>query len=283
MVAYRFCRPDDNPTLARAVNECFDVHFPESPPLTLERFQREIRELDVWPSNSMIATEGGTPVSVSIATKRPEEVLVLRIGTHPDFLRRGHAAHLLNSLGQKLGVLGPERLISEVPRQAGGACRLFENAGFVCEAGLFDWELAELPEPLGKFDLLIPVTVEDLTGSGIRLETPGACWERQARSLENRRERLKGWALAAADRLEGCCLYEVGDVRLRIMHLQSAFTERAEVWLRLLIRALSGEGKPLLIPRVRETEPLAFCLPRLGFQRSTPYNLYSRTIDVSEN
>ncbi len=283
MVAYRFCRPDDNPLLVRAVNECYDVYFPESPPLTLEQFQLDIRELDVWPSNSMIATEAGKPVSVSIATKRPEEVLVFRIGTHPDFLRQGHAGHLLNSLGQKLGVLGPERLISEIPQDSEAACRLFENSGFVREAELFDWVLAELPEPLQNPESLIPVTVRDLTESGIRLETPDACWERQARSLDNRRERLRGWALAAAESLAGCCLYEVDADVLRILHLRSSLVEREEVCYRLLIRALAAEGKPLLIPRVRESEPCAASLPNLGFRRATPYNLYSRTIEVSEN
>ena len=56
MPSYRFCRPDDIPYLVRAVNECWDVHFPEAPRMTVDRYREEMRTLDVWPSNSLVAS-----------------------------------------------------------------------------------------------------------------------------------------------------------------------------------------------------------------------------------
>ncbi|MEE8586660.1 MAG: GNAT family N-acetyltransferase, partial [Acidobacteriota bacterium] len=110
MPSYRFCRPDDMPRLVQAINECYNAHFPGNPPLTLDNFQREVRELNVWPSNCMIAWRGEEPIAVSIATKREREVLVQRVGVRPGHQRQGHGLHLVTSLSQKLAVLGPSRL-----------------------------------------------------------------------------------------------------------------------------------------------------------------------------
>ena len=134
MSSYRFCRPDDIEYLVRAVHECWDVHFPDAEPMTVERFRDEMKFLDVWPSNCLVASTDGGPVAVLIGTKRTFEVAVLRLGVHPGHQRQGHGLHLLTSLSQKLAVLGPERLVAEVPRSRPGAVELFAAAGYVREA-----------------------------------------------------------------------------------------------------------------------------------------------------
>jgi ribosomal protein S18 acetylase RimI-like enzyme len=130
MVAYRFCRPDDIPMLVTAVNRCYDVHFPAAAPLTVDRFRREMREDRLWPSNCMVATAGDEPVAVVLGTKAPEEVRVQRIGVAPGHQRRGYGRHLLESLGSKLAVLGPPRLVAEVPADLDGAMAFFAALGW---------------------------------------------------------------------------------------------------------------------------------------------------------
>jgi len=130
MVAYRFCRPDDIPMLVAAVNRCYDVHFPAAAPLSVDGFRREMREERLWPSNCMVATAGDEPVAVVLGTKAPEEVQVRRIGVAPGHQRRGHARHLLESLGSKLAVLGPPRLVAEVPAELAEARAFFAALGW---------------------------------------------------------------------------------------------------------------------------------------------------------
>src|SRR6185436_14059565 len=130
MVAYRFCRPDDIPMLVAAVNRCYDVHFPAATPLTVDGFRREMREERLWPSNCIVATAGDDPVAVVLGTKAPEEVHVRRIGVAPGHQRRGHGQHLLESLGSKLAVLGPPRLVAEVPAILAEARAFFAALGW---------------------------------------------------------------------------------------------------------------------------------------------------------
>jgi len=130
VVAYRFCRPDDIPLLVSAVNRCFDVHFPAAAPLTVDGFRREVREERLWPSNCMVATAGDEPVAVVLGTKAPQEVHVRRIGVAPGHQRRGHGRHLLESLGSKLAVLGPPRLVAEVPAMLTEARAFFAALGW---------------------------------------------------------------------------------------------------------------------------------------------------------
>ncbi len=130
MVAYRFCRPDDIPLLVSAVNRCYDVHFPGEAPLTVDGFRREVREERLWPSNCMVATAGDEPVAVVLGTKTPHEVHVRRIGVAPGHQRRGHGRHLLESLGSKLAVLGPPRLVAEVPAVLAEARAFFAALGW---------------------------------------------------------------------------------------------------------------------------------------------------------
>ena len=115
MSAYRFCRTDDIALLVDALNRCWSPYFPGEPPMTPAAFKRSIRDLQVWCSSCMVAFSGSDPIGVLIGAKRPSGTLVHRIAVHPDHLRQGHGRHLLTSLGSKLAILGPPRMIAEVP------------------------------------------------------------------------------------------------------------------------------------------------------------------------
>src|SRR5204863_4429067 len=115
MSAYRFCRSDDIGLLVDALNRCWAPYFPEEPPATAASFKRSIRDLQVWCSSCMVAFSGSDPIGVLIGAKRPSGTLVHKIAVHPDHRRQGHGRHLLASLGSKLAILGPPRMIAEIP------------------------------------------------------------------------------------------------------------------------------------------------------------------------
>src|SRR5438046_7687068 len=83
--------------------------------MTPAAFKRSIRDLQVWCSSCMVAFSGSEPIGVLIGAKRPSGTLVHRIAVHPDHVRQGHGRHMLASLGSKLAILGPPRMIAEVP------------------------------------------------------------------------------------------------------------------------------------------------------------------------
>ena len=115
MAAYRFCRTDDIALLVDALNRCWAPYCPGEPPMTPVAFKRAIRDWQVWCSSCMVAFSGPAPVGVLIGAKRPSGTLVRQIAVHPDHRRHGHGRHLLASLGSKLSILGPPRLVAEIP------------------------------------------------------------------------------------------------------------------------------------------------------------------------
>jgi GNAT superfamily N-acetyltransferase len=204
MVAYRFCRPDDIPRLVDAVNCCYSVHFPGQAPFTVEEFRREMKEVQLWPSNCMIASAGEEAAAVVLGTKRPREVLVRRIGVAPGHQRRGYGGHLLGSLSQKLAVLGPPRLVAEVPAAMEDACAFFGGVGWHQEAVLRDYErpaaIGHGPLPEAAF---ARVTVGELDGMGVLKKA--VAWERQPESLAA--GEIEGLAICGSERLEAWALF----------------------------------------------------------------------------
>src|SRR6476660_3649227 len=141
MSAYRFCRTDDIGLLVDALNRCWLPYFPDEPPMTAAAFKRSIRDLQVWCSSCMVAFSGPDPIGVLIGAKRPSGTLVRKIAIHPDHRRQGHGRHLLTSLSSKLAILGPPRIIAEVPESLAAGSALFSAAGYVQEAFLTDYVL----------------------------------------------------------------------------------------------------------------------------------------------
>ena len=125
--AYRFCRTDDIGLLVDALNRCWSPYFPDEPPMTPAAFKRSIRDLQVWCSSCMVAFSGSDPIGVLIGAKRPSGTLVHKIAVHPDHRRQGHGRHLLTSLGSKLAILGPPRIIAEVPETLAACLRAVQR------------------------------------------------------------------------------------------------------------------------------------------------------------
>jgi GNAT superfamily N-acetyltransferase len=255
--AYRFCRTDDIGLLVDALNRCWAPYFPGEPPMTPAAFKRSIRDLQVWCSSCMVAFAGPDPIGVLIGAKRPSGTLVLRIAVHPDHRRQGHGRHLLASLGSKLAILGPPRIVAEVPETLAPACGLFGASGYDQEALLTDYvstgdanvleAAAGMPEEHdGRF--VIPVTVDDLAANGLLEEAgPQTCWERSVETLTARKDEIAGLAVASAECIEACVLYESRDVRAEANAEAAPPASRRSGDVELQ-RGLAG-------PRVAEAEP----------------------------
>ncbi len=214
MAAYRFCRTDDIALLVDALNRCWAPYCPGDPPTTAASFKRSIRDLQVWCSSCMVAFSGPAPVGVLIGAKRPWGTLVRQIAVHPDHRRHGHGRHLLASLGSKLSILGPPRMVAEVPERLAAACELFSASGYREEAVLTDY-VQEPGDAAGRDDtgtpdgrFVIPITVDDLTANGLWGDAdPPVCWERSIETLTARKDDVAGLAVASDERIEASLLH----------------------------------------------------------------------------
>ncbi len=273
MPAYRFCRTDDIALLTDALNRCWSASFPGDPPMTQAGFKRSIRDLQIWCSSCMVAFSGSDPIGVLIGAKRPSGTLVHRIAVHPDHARQGHGRHLLTSLGSKLAILGPPRIIAEVPETLAAACGLFSASGFVQEALLTDYVLEsrdrlachERAPRSGASRMVIPVSVDDLAANGLLGEAdPQVCWERSVETLTARKDEIAGLALASDERLEACILYrEESQGTAEILVLRSFLDDG---WSRLA-HLLSQLGMATCrFPKVHPAEIPENCLDVLGFR-----------------
>ena len=275
MSAYRFCRTDDIGLLVDALNRCWAPHFPGEPPTTPASFKRSIRDLQVWCSSCMVAFSGSDPIGVLIGAKRAGGTLIHKLAVHPDHVRQGHGRHLLTSLGSKLAILGPPRMVAEVPDTFDAAGGLFSASGYAQETFLTDYMLEpvepDVPKVTGRF--VIPVTVDDLAAND-RLEaahSPG-CWERSGETLTARKEDLAGLGVASDERIEAYVLYTSA---AEIVALRS-FVEDGGARLRQLLAQLRARGtETLRFPKVHPAEISKELLETLGFSSVGGHLIYA--------
>jgi GNAT superfamily N-acetyltransferase len=280
--AYRFCRTDDIGLLVDALNRCWAPYFPEEPPATAASFKRSIRDLQVWCSSCMVAFSGSDPIGVLIGAKRRSATLVHKIAVHPDHRRQGHGRHLLTSLGSKLAILGPPRIVAEVPETLAPACELFSSSGYVQEALLTDYVLEELaPSERGNAarveGLVIPVTVDDLAANGLFGEADRqVCWQRSVETLTARKDEIAGLAVASDERIEAYVLYVMRETEdAEIVSLRS-FIDDDGARLKQLLAQLRVRGiETLWFPKVHPAEISKERLETLGFSPVGGHLLYA--------
>jgi GNAT superfamily N-acetyltransferase len=274
--SYRFCRTDDVSLLVDALNRCWSPHFPGEPAMTPATFKRSIRDLQVWCSSCMVAFAGSDPIGVLIGAKRPSGTLIHKIAVHPDHLRQGHGRHLLTSLSSKLAILGPPRIVAEVPETLVPACELFVASGYVQEALLTDhvWQGENANEVPGmNSGFVIPVTVDDLAANGLLGEDHSqACWERSVETLTARKDEIAGLAVASDERIEACILY-VQDGE--IVSLRSFVADGGARLKQLLSRLAAGGVSKLRFPKVHPAEISKELLDTLGFSPAGGHRLYA--------
>lgn len=284
MAGYRFCRSDDAPRLVEAYNACYRAHFPELPELTLDGFKRSIREIQVWPSSCMIASvDRGQPIGVLIGAKRESASSVVALGVHPDHLRQGHGSHMLSSLASKLAILGPPRIVAEVPEPLGGARAVFEACGFRAGATYTDFVLDRDPGAAPpRHPLVAAVGFEDALAAGA-LDRAGheVAWDREIESLAGKA--IRGLAIASEARIEAALLYslaeETGET-CRIERVSIADPAKQEALFGALLGQLRAQVRArVTFPRVHPAEFRYELLGRMGFSsgsRTVGYELDAR-------
>ena len=277
MSAYRFCRTDDIELLVNALNRCWAPYFPDEPPMTTATFKRSIRDLQVWCSSCMVAFSGSDAIGVLIGAKRPSGTLVHKIAVHPDHRRQGHGRHLLTSLGSKLAILGPPRIVAEVPETLAPACALFSASGYVQEALLTDYVLQREEEDSDPREgFVIPVTVDDLAANGLLGEDQQVCWKRSVETLTARKDDIAGLAVASDERIEAYVLYlTCGMGETEIVSLRS-FIDDGGARLRQLLSQLRARGiETFRLPKVHPAEISKEWLETLGFSPAGGHLLYA--------
>jgi GNAT superfamily N-acetyltransferase len=272
MSSYRFCRTDDIGLLVDALNRCRAPYFPGEPPMTPAAFKRSIRDLQVWCSSCMVAFAGADPIGVLIGAKRPTGTLVHTIAVHPDHRRQGHGRHLLTSLGSKLAILGPPRIVAEVPEQFDAARALFTACGYRQEAVLTDYVLEreegfardEHAPPGGASRMVIPVTVDDLAANALLAEAfPQTCWERSVETLTARKDEIEGLAVASEEQIEACILH-IKDAA-EIVSVRSFVEDEGARVKQLLTQLRARATRPFRFGKVHPAEISKEFLESLGF------------------
>jgi L-amino acid N-acyltransferase YncA len=263
----------------------------------------------------MVAFSGSDPIGVLIGAKRTSGTLVQRIAVHPDHRRQGHGRHLLASLGSKLAILGPPRIVAEIPATFADACELFSDSEYVQEALLTDYLLqpggSDSPDGSSVFDppapglrrssaeapgaeaddhdgrFVIPVSVDDLAANGLLGETElPVCWNRSVETLTARKEELAGFAVASDERIEACLLYvkpeaipegspQAAATPAEIVSLRT-FVEDDGARVKQLLSRLRAQGiRSFRIPKVHPAEISKDLLQTLGFRPTGEHRLYA--------
>lgn len=302
MAAYRFCRSDDIGLLTDALNRCWSPYFPDEPAMTPATFKRSIRDRQVWCSSCMVAFAGADPIGVLIGAKRASGTLVHKIAVHPDHRRQEHGRHLLTSLGSKLAILGPPRIVAEVPETLDAACALFSDSGYVQEATLIDYVWPSEDSKAGRAvagddggTFVIPVSVDDLAANGLLGEgDPQTCWTRSVETLTARKDDIAGLAVASDERIDAYVLYGKGgvdpggseassptsgavDVDVEVVSLRSVIDDGGAC-LRQLLAGLRARGpRTLRFSKVHPAEFSSGFLETLGFRPVGRHLLYAAT------
>jgi len=273
MAGYRFCRSDDAQRLVEAYNACYRVHYPELPELTLDGFKRWVRELQVWASSCMIASgDRDEPIGVLIGAKRETANCIVALGVHPDHVRQGHGSHMLQSLMSKLAILGPRRIVAEVPEPLEGARACFEACGFRAHATYTDFAMDA--DPAGRspstasHPLVAPIGFDEAADAGLLARHP-VCWARSAESLSSRKERIRGLAVASEASIEAALLYSPIEspcktCRVELLHVADARAGEALVGLLFGEVRRIGSGH-VAFTLVHPQEVPFGLLSRLGF------------------
>jgi hypothetical protein len=234
----------------------------------------------------MVAFSGSDPIGVLIGAKRPTGTLIHKIAVHPDHRRQGHGRHLLASLGSKLAILGPPRIVAEVPESLAAACGLFSACGYVREAVLTDYVLesednastgAEFHRSRSAGDdrgrLIIPVTVDDLAANDLLGQgQQQVCWQRSVETLTARKDEIAGLAIASDEQIEAFILCAKDG---EIVSLRSCVDDGGARLRQLLSRLPAGGKAGVRFPKVHPAEISKELLEPLGFRPDGGHPLYA--------
>ncbi len=289
MPSFRFCRPDDIPLLVDAVNRCYDVHFPDAAPVTLESFKREIKQLNLWSSSCMLALDDNDPVGVLIAAKREASSLILRLGVHPNYGGHDYGHQLVTSLIDKMAVLGPPLLTVVIPDKRKDLAAFFEKLDFAAHRNYSDFSTTTPLTPPTSTQWIIPVEPEDLEGRYLKKAEKDTlsdetllAWDRRTQTLNNRKKEIKGIGIPDVDGIAAYLFFVEdesdnvdGHSPLKILGLGCKDQEKETMLLGLLIKHLSTTiSSSIEIPKLSTHEVDFSFLETISFRKTQSYTEY---------
>lgn len=285
MPSFRFCRPDDASLLIEATNQVFNIHFPRLGAISEEQFKREIKELDLWTSSCVLASEDGGPIGVLIAAKRERSATILRLGVVPRCQGHGFGSHLVASLKDKMSVLGPALLTVEITEDQAGLINFFQKLGFELEDEYYDfWFESELDDS-SLPELVSEMGVDDLENRFLyssdgesQAEGELLAWVRQTQTIRNQKKSVQGLGIPDLDgfaaylyyrEIHGSGVYE-GASYVEIIAIGCRIREKATILCGILIRYLLSQTQSrIVIPRLSRLEMPFEILEEIGFVRGT--------------
>jgi len=181
----------------------------------------------------------------------------------------------LTSLSQKLAILGPPRLVAEVPANREAARAAFAACGWTIGSRLTDWrrQVSLNSAPSGAREALAPVSVEDLAAAGL-LGTGLRCWQRDLSALEKHKERLSGLAFHSPDRIEAWALWDETGTLWAAGAAPGPF---GRIGLPVVLDEIGCRtgNAPLFLLRATPEEMDADLLVELGFERGADHLLFT--------
>ena len=306
MTAYRFCRTDDMPLLVAAYEACRGPEDEGAPRLDRDGLRRLVREVDLWCSSCMVALEGRQPVGVLLGAKRDAATLVWALRVHPEHRRRGHGRHLLTSLSQKLAILGPPRLVAEVPASRAAACALLAACGWNVEDRLTDWQrpaargdertstnetggLATSASASSDDELALvrqasvaPLRADELPAEAA-LAARAHAWHHDPTALARLGDPVRGLGFRSPDGLEAWLFWRHGGEALEILLAGSTASGLGAPGLALLLEELARQaaGAPVIFLRVASSEAAPALLGELGFTPGAEHLLYATRAEAA--
>ena len=258
---YRFCRPEDIPLIVRAINACYDIHSPQSPPMTEAQFRAEMGLISLWPSNTMVVLEDKEPVAVIVGTKRPYGCWIAKLGVRPEYQRQGVARYIVEALVRKLSIIGPRLIHVDVPIDNAGASAFFQALGFEVWAHYQSFTghpAVRLPEDLRQVH---PVKPDVALSRYETFHSVPQCWERDALTLQLYAGRLAGHAYWEEETLRGYILLHHHIVMDLAIAPQA---DALRVGTALLQRAAADLQEALHIDKVAADDPIREVLEYAG-------------------
>ena len=267
MPSYRFCRPDDLTLLVRAINDCYQTHYPDEPVMTTERLKDHMTVFAVRPGNCMVALERQLPVGVVVSTRRDTGVWIQAIGCQVPFQRQGLAAQLLEALVRKVAIQRAPQVTVDVPTTNTPALRLFESVAFTVRGRSISYRghLAASPGVSGQVSTVSP---PDLLTDYTPWHPIPACWERDAASLAGYGTLPQGYAYTAQGTVQGYLIHW-GTTILDLALAPQA--EASHVLAALLGRMQAAGCTRATLAKVPEEDPIGSALTRLGFTPTAEY------------
>ena len=265
------------PLLVEAYRRAFAPHFTPPPELDIAGLKVWIRELDLWCSSCAVAVDGTDPIGVVLGAKRPRQTLVLAVGVHPDFVRRGHGRHMLTSLSSKLAILGPPEIVAEVPADDARACAFFAACAYQPGPRFRDFTLDVGPGPALTAAAVVPITLDELVANDAVETAAPRPWARAHEALLRRQEGLLGLALASPDRIEAWLLWRERDGLRDLMAAGGG-----QDMLGLLVRHFASLSPARVrFLKVHEDEVPWAWLESWGFQGGREHRRYTGTAQAA--